>query len=107
MGTLPTGTVTFLFTDIEGSTTLAQQYPDDVSALFARHNDILNQAIEAHNGFVFKIVGDAYCVAFHHPSDALNAALEAQRLLHNEEWSLAPVKVRMGMVSLDRGSQSP
>jgi len=42
---LPTGTVTFLFTDIEGSTKLARQYPDEIPALLARHNQILHQAI--------------------------------------------------------------
>jgi class 3 adenylate cyclase len=47
---VPTGTVTFLFTDIEGSTTLAQRYPDALPALLARHHAILHQAIEAHNG---------------------------------------------------------
>jgi predicted ATPase/class 3 adenylate cyclase len=97
MGTLPTGTVTFLFTDIEGSTTLAQQHPDHISALLARHNQILDQCIETHDGFVFRIVGDAYCVAFHNVNDALHAALEAQRLLYVEAWSPAPIKVRMGI----------
>ena len=58
MTNLPSGTVTFLFTDIEGSTKLAQQYPDAMPALLARHNEILNQAIEAHNGFVFRVIGD-------------------------------------------------
>jgi predicted ATPase/class 3 adenylate cyclase len=97
MGTLPTGTVTFLFTDIEGSTTLAQQHPDHISALLARHNQILDQCIKAHGGFVFRIVGDAYCVAFHNVNDALQAALEVQRQLYAEAWSPAPIKVRMGI----------
>jgi predicted ATPase/class 3 adenylate cyclase len=94
---LPTGTVTFLFTDIKGSTKLAQQYPDAMFALLARHNEILNQAIEAYNGFVYQIVGDSFAVAFHNASDALNASLDAQRLLHNEAWSPEPIKVRMGI----------
>jgi predicted ATPase/class 3 adenylate cyclase len=94
---LPSGTVTFLFTDIEGSTKLAQQYPDAMPALLARHNEILNQAIESHSGFVFQIVGDSFSAAFHSASDALNAALEAQRHLYNEAWSPAPIKVRMGI----------
>src|SRR6266496_1750175 len=97
INSLPSGTVTFLFTDIEGSTKLAQQYPDAIPALLARHNDILNQTIQARNGFVFQIVGDSFSAAFHSASDALNAALEAQRLLHNEEWSPARIKVRMGI----------
>ena len=95
--TLPTGTVTFLFTDIEGSTKLAQEHPDEMPALLARHNEILNQAIESNNGFVFRSMGDSFSAAFHNASDALNAALDAQRLLHNEAWSPAPIKVRMGI----------
>src|ERR671925_447574 len=97
MVNLPTGTVTFLFTDIEGSTKLAQGYPDAMPALLARHNELLRKAVEAHNGFVFRIVGDSFSVAFHTASDALNAALDAQRLLQNESWGPAPIKVRMGI----------
>lgn len=97
MGKKPSGTVTFLFTDIEGSTKLAQKFPDEMPALLARHDEILNQAIESHDGFLFKTVGDAYCVAFHSTKNALNAALEAQRQLDCEEWSPAPIKVRMGI----------
>src|SRR5512143_566856 len=94
---LPTGTVTFLFTDIEGSTTLAQQFPGELPALLARHHAILHQAIQAHNGHVFQITGDAFCAAFHTASDALQAALEAQRGLQHEAWHPAPIKVRMGL----------
>jgi predicted ATPase/class 3 adenylate cyclase len=97
MGTLPTGIVTFLFTDIEGSTKLAQQYPDEMPALLARHNEILDQAIKGYDGFLFRTVGDAYCVAFHNASDALHAALTAQRQLYKEVWTPAPIKVRMGI----------
>src|SRR5215216_1220849 len=97
MNRYPTGTVTFLFTDIEGSTKLAQEYPDAMPSLFARHNEILKQSIEEHDGFVFQIVGDSFCAAFHNASDALNAALRGQRLLHNEAWAPAPIKVRMGI----------
>ena len=76
MRALPTGTVTFLFTDIEGSTTLAQQYPAELPALLARHHAILHHAIQAHHGHVFQIIGDAFCAAFHTASDALKAALD-------------------------------
>src|SRR5687768_13744263 len=93
----PSGTVTFLFTDIEGSTKLAQEHPKEMPKLLARHNVILNQAIEMHHGFVFRIVGDSFSAAFHTASDALSAALEAQRKLQNEAWSPAPIKVRMGI----------
>jgi len=97
MENLPSGIVTFLFTDIEGSTKLAQQYPDALPTLLAQHHGILNQSIQAHNGYVFQIVGDSFSAAFHSADDALNATLDAQRLLHNETWTPAPIKVRMGI----------
>jgi DNA-binding SARP family transcriptional activator/predicted ATPase len=85
---LPTGTVTFLFTDIEGSTRLWQQHPYIMSEALARHEDILRQAIKRHHGVVFRTVGDAVCAAFAHAPDALNAALDAQRALHAEQWDM-------------------
>ena len=94
---LPNGTVTFLFTDIEGSTKLAQEHPDQWETLRARHNTILRSAMDTCKGYVFQIVGDAFCVAFHSASDALNAALNAQWLLQNEAWSPGRVSVRMGI----------
>ena len=97
MNNLPTGTVTFLFTDIEGSTTLAQQFPGELPALIARHHAILHESIARHNGHVFQITGDAFCAAFHTASDALQAALEAQRGLQHEAWHPTLVKVRMGL----------
>ena len=60
----PSGTVTFLFTDIEGSTRLAQQYPDRWEELRSRHHAILQSAIDAYHGYVFQVIGDAFCVAF-------------------------------------------
>jgi len=93
----PSGTVTFLFTDIEGSTRLAQEHPDEMPELLARHNAILTQSIAKVHGFIFRIVGDAFCAAFNTGSDALLAALEAQRRLQNEPWSPAPIRVRMGI----------
>ena len=97
MNSLPSGTVTFLFTDIEGSTKLAQEHPDEMPALLARHNEILSQAIEANNGYVFQIVGDSFSASFHSASDALNAALITQQTLQSEAWNPAPIKVRMGI----------
>src|SRR5512139_1724984 len=97
MGSLPSGTVTFLFTDIEGSTKLAQQYPDALPALLARHHEILHRSIHAQNGYVFQIVGDAFCSAFSSASEALNAALDAQQCLYDETWLPVPIKVRMGI----------
>jgi predicted ATPase/class 3 adenylate cyclase len=94
---LPTGTVTFLFTDIEGSTKLSQEYPEQWESLRARHHEILRSTMDAHNGYVFQIIGDAFCVAFHTALDALNAAVKTQQLLHQEAWSPASIKVRMGI----------
>jgi predicted ATPase/class 3 adenylate cyclase len=94
---LPSGTVTFLFTDIEGSTRLAQQYPEAAPGLMARHNEILEQSIQAHDGYIFQKVGDSFCAAFHSSGEALNAALDAQKCLFQELWTPAPVKVRMGI----------
>ncbi len=97
MNNLPSGTVTFLFTDIEGSTKLAQEYRDEMPALLALHNQILHQAIEAHNGYVFQVVGDSFAAAFHSAHDAVNAVVDAQRALQSEAWSPAAIKVRMGI----------
>jgi predicted ATPase/class 3 adenylate cyclase len=97
MTNIPSGTVTFLFTDIEGSTKLAQQYPNAMPSLLARHHEILYQSIQARNGYVFQIVGDAFCAAFSSAVEAVNAALDAQTCLFNEQWSPAPIKVRMGI----------
>jgi class 3 adenylate cyclase len=94
---LPTGTVTFLFTDIEGSTSLAQRYPDALSSLLAQHHRILHETIAAHRGHVFRVAGDAFSAAFHTASDAVHAALAAQRRLHHDAWHPTPIKVRMGI----------
>jgi predicted ATPase/class 3 adenylate cyclase len=97
MNNPPSGTVTFLFTDIEGSTKLAQKYPEQWESLRERHHAILHTAIEAHEGTIFQDVGDGFCAAFHTAPQALRAALEAQRALLREAWKPAPIKVRMGI----------
>src|SRR5512132_1611645 len=97
MTDLPSGTVTFLFTDIEGSTRLAQKYAEAMPRLMARHNEILTQSIQAHEGYVYEIAGDSFCGAFSVSLDAVSAALDAQQCLHNEAWSPASIKVRMGI----------
>lgn len=97
MPDLPNRTVTFLFTDIAGSTQLAQAYPDAMPDLLARHHALLRSAIESHNGHIFQIIGDAFCAAFDTAPDALSAALDAQRALHVEAWSPVSLHVRMGI----------
>jgi predicted ATPase/class 3 adenylate cyclase len=94
---LPSGTVTFLFTDIEGSTKLAQEHRNTWEALRARHHAILRSVIEANHGYVFQIIGDAFCAAFHTVGEALDASLAAQRGLLAETWGEASIKVRMGI----------
>lgn len=81
--TPPTGTVTFLFTDIEGSTRLWEKDPAGMEKALADHDAILRAVIESHAGHIFKTIGDAFCTAFSTPSDALAAAIEAQRRLES------------------------
>jgi len=99
MGTnLPTGTVTFLFTDIEGSTRLWQEQPQAMAVSHERHDAILRQAIESQHGYVLEIVGDAFAAAFHNAMDGLQAALSAQRSLQAEAWGeTGAIRVRMGL----------
>jgi predicted ATPase/class 3 adenylate cyclase len=85
--TLPTGTVTFLFTDIEGSTRRWETHRDAMNAAVKRHDELLRSAIEAHHGTVFKTVGDAFCAVFARVSDAVAACVDAQRSLNAEDFS--------------------
>jgi class 3 adenylate cyclase len=98
MARAPTGTITFLFTDVEGSTKLWERGSETMSKALARHDEILGEAIDTHEGRVFKTVGDAFCAAFSTPPDALEAALDAQRGLLEEQWTqTGPLKVRMAL----------
>jgi predicted ATPase/class 3 adenylate cyclase len=93
-----TGKITFLFTDVEGSTSLWERKPKAMSEALSRHDEILRTVIEAHNGHVFKTVGDAFHATFSAAPDALEAALEAQRVLLHETWDLTgPLRVRMAL----------
>lgn len=93
----PSGTVTFLFTDIEGSTKLALQHRDKWESLRSRHDTILKSSIESQKGYVFQIIGDAFCAAFHTVGEALKASIKAQIKLHEKNWGDTPFKVRMGI----------
>jgi predicted ATPase/class 3 adenylate cyclase len=98
MADLPIGTVTFLFTDIEGSTRRWEQHPGTMPDALARHDAIVRHSIEAHHGVVFRTVGDAFCAAFARAPDALLAALAAQRALQAALWEAAgPLRVRMAL----------
>src|SRR5437764_7988847 len=91
MRELPTGTVTFLFTDIEGSTRLLHKLGDAYADALAEHRRVLRDAFERHGGVEVDTQGDAFFVAFSRASDALAAAEEAQSGL------AGPIRVRMGV----------
>jgi class 3 adenylate cyclase len=94
----PTGTVTFLFTDIEGSTKLWEAHPETMRTALARHDELMREGIVSANGYVFKTVGDAFCAAFAMAADAVSAALTVQLALGMEPWpETAPIKVRMAL----------
>ncbi len=95
----PTGHITFLFTDIEGSTKLAQEFPESLQSALERHNEIMHEAISKYNGFVFEIIGDAFCCAFEKASDAFKAAVRVQLNLSNEKWDKVKIKIRIGIHS--------
>ncbi len=96
--TLPGGEVTFLFTDIEGSTPLWERDPEGMRAALARHDAILHEVIRAHGGQVFKVIGDAFQTAFANPAQAVVAALAAQRALAAATWgATGPLRVRIGL----------
>ena len=98
MTLLPTGTVTFLFTDVEGSTKLWERDPRAMSQALSRHDELLRNAVEAYGGFAFKTVGDAFYVAFSNAPQAVEAALDAQKSLLSEEWEKAcPLRVRIAL----------
>ena len=92
------GTITFLFTDVEGSTRLWEQHPDEMRGALQRHDTILRAAIESSGGKVVKTTGDGLMAVFERPADAVAASLSAQRQLAAEPWSPdVPLRVRMGV----------
>src|SRR5215217_3162333 len=98
MRDFPSGTVTFLFTDVEGSTRRWEQDSVAMRTAIVRHFTLLDEAINANNGVRFKIIGDAVQAAFPTALDAVLAAVAAQRALAAEDWgALGPVRVRMAI----------
>jgi predicted ATPase/class 3 adenylate cyclase/transcriptional regulator with XRE-family HTH domain len=99
MSNAPSGTVTFLFTDIEGSTKRWEAHPQAMSAALSRHDAILRSAIDQAGGFIFKTVGDAFYAAFYSPFEALAAALAAQQALFAQDWGqdIGELRVRMAV----------
>ncbi len=95
---LPVGTVTFLFTDIEGSTKMWEAQPQAMRIALARHDSLLRQSIAQQGGHVFKTGGDAFFAAFGAAPDALAAAFAAQQALHAEAWpDAARIRVRIAL----------
>jgi class 3 adenylate cyclase len=98
MAAYPTGTVTFLFTDIEGSTKLLQQLGDGYAAVVADHRRILRDTFGAAGGREVDTQGDAFFYSFQRARDAVRAAVEGQRALAEHDWPHdAQVRVRMGL----------
>src|SRR5919197_5180917 len=94
----PSGAVTFLFTDIEGSTRLVKQLRDRWGDVLAEHQRLLRAAFEAHRGYEVDTQGDAFFVAFGSARDGVLAAVEGQRALVSHEWPDGiQVRVRMGV----------
>ena len=94
----PSGTVTFLFTDVESSTRLWDERPEAMRVALARHDEILRSCIASQGGHVFATGGDGFAAAFDRAGDAVQAALAAQLDLAAETWpSGVPIRVRMGL----------
>ena len=94
----PSGTVTFLFTDIEGSTRLWESAPEAMRVALARHDALVRGAIDARGGYVFSTGGDGFAAAFGRAGDAVTAAVDVQAALAGEAWpDGAPIRARMGI----------
>ncbi len=105
MSSLPSGTVTFLYTDIEGSSRLWEQQPEAMRRALERHDVILRQAVENQGGMIFRTAGDAICAAFSSAAEGLSAAVQAQQVLIAQDWQAdgigldAPLRVRISLHS--------
>jgi class 3 adenylate cyclase len=97
-GEVTSGTLAFLFTDLEGSTRLWERHPEAMKAAIARHDDLLRDAIESSRGHVVKTMGDGLMAVLPTAGDAVRASVEAQRALASEPWGdLGALRVRMGL----------
>jgi predicted ATPase/class 3 adenylate cyclase len=95
---LPTGTLTFLFTDLEGSTRLLHEFPDEYGSLLETHRTLIREAVAACDGLEFGTGGDALFVVFESPAAAVECARRAQQSLQAHPWPVAtPLKVRMAL----------
>jgi predicted ATPase/class 3 adenylate cyclase len=95
---LPTGTVTFVFTDVESSSQRWETHREAMKEAVARHDLLMRAVIEQQRGYVFKTVGDSFCAAFHTPLEAVRAAIDAQSALAKEDFSAVEgLRVRIGI----------
>ena len=94
----PTGTVTFLFTDVVDHTRLWEEFPGEMPSSLERHDESVRGVIERQGGYVFSTAGDAFCAAFAGVEAATAAAIEAQQALRSEQWPAGcELRVRMGL----------
>jgi class 3 adenylate cyclase len=97
---LPTGVVTFLFSDIKSSTRMLEEHRADAGVAFARHHELIQDAIEDRSGVVFETIGDAVYGAFAQPADAVAAAVDIHRTLEAEDWgAIGELRVRIAVHS--------
>jgi class 3 adenylate cyclase len=96
---LPTGTITFLFTDVQDSTRTWERCPQIMKSAMARHDEMLEVAIANFDGQIVKKRGDGYHAVFNTPINALRATIEAQRSLQSEPWDeeIGSIYVRMSL----------
>src|SRR5678816_4201627 len=96
MAELPSGTVTFVFTDLESSTRLWEELPEAMSEALARHDEILRDAVDAHEGVVLSRMGDGIAAVFASAPHAVAAAIDVQLLIAAESWAdTCPFRARM------------
>ena len=94
---MPSGTVTFLFTDVQGSTRRWEDDPGTTKRTMARHDSLIRDAIESHDGAVFTTAGDAFCAAFSSARQAVDTAVAGQSAVASEAWDKSPLLVRMAL----------
>src|SRR3954462_7780998 len=98
MAEIPTGTVTFLFTDIEGSTKLLNRFGDRYHDILGQHNSVLRAIFDQHGGREMTTEGDAFFIAFPRAADGIGAAVAGQKALSDHEWpENISLCVRMGL----------
>src|SRR6476619_5866120 len=94
----PSGTVTVILTDLEGSTRMWEQDPEAMKSAMVRHDEMLEKTIAAHRGFVFALMSDRLAAAFATAGDAATSVKTVKQALAEENWrTVAPLKPRIGL----------